>query len=283
VRLANFHRAGELEALLDSQQGLPDPDLPPRRGGQPPGEPGEEQPPDGPPRRRGGRPSRRGRAQDELPAAVKPYYEQRSGYANYWFNRYHQQRVWNAYLAHGDFADAGWNWKIRGQLAADGEVEIVLSENHAAIVMPQGRSEAEFGPSLSGEVGPPRSGGLLAALHLWQRLLVVGPRRFGEIHYVGTLPWKSDADLDDCLAATYGGVVAHLFFDPQTGHIVGLEMSLADDQDPCEIYFSDVREVQGRMLPHRWLIRHGDEEYADLQITAVEWKAAEATGSPSDK
>jgi len=282
VRLANFHRAGELEALLQSQQGPPNPDRPPRRGGPRRGPPDEPQPPDGPRRRggpeprRGGRPSRRGRGQAELPVAVKPFYEERSGYANYWFNRYHQQRVWNAYLARGDFADAGWNWKIRGQLAAGGDVEIELSQNEGAIVMPQGRSEAEFGLSLAQETSPPRSGGLLAALHLWQRLLLVGPSRFGETHYVGTLPWTSEVDLADCLAATYGGVATHFFFDPQSGHIVGIEMQAADDQDPCELYLSQFREINGRFMPHRWVIRRGDELFADLRITALEWATATA-------
>ena len=46
----------------------------------------------------------------------------------------------------------------------------------------------EFGPSLTGVTGPPRSGGLLAALHLWQRILLLGPRKFGEVYYLGEMP-----------------------------------------------------------------------------------------------
>ncbi|MEX2316359.1 MAG: trypsin-like peptidase domain-containing protein, partial [Pirellulales bacterium] len=49
VRLANFHRAGELEALLASEQGPREPDGPPRRG-QPPRPPreGDPNPPEAP-------------------------------------------------------------------------------------------------------------------------------------------------------------------------------------------------------------------------------------------
>ena len=279
VRLANFHRAGELEALLASEQGSGEEPPGPRRGrGRGPG-PRDEQPTPEQPRggeggrRRGAppdgrRPGRRGRGAAEISPAVKPFFEERAGYANFWFNRYHQQRVWNAFLARGDFAESGWNWQIRGTLAVGGEVDIQLSETAGVIVMPAGRSEAEFKLSLAEETSPPRSGGLLAALHVWQRLLVVGPRRFGEVHYVGKLPWSSESELADCLAGTYAGVDAQFYFDPASGDMIGIEMHAADDQDPCEIYFSDMRPVEGRSLPHRWTVRHGDEVFADVTVTS---------------
>ena len=43
-------------------------------------------------------------------------------------------------------------------------------------------------------------------------------------------------------------------------------MQAADDEDPCEIYFSDIRDVDGRRLPHQWTIRRGDETFAELEI-----------------
>jgi S1-C subfamily serine protease len=270
VRLSGIHREGELEALLQEQ---PDPPLPdrPRRG--------EERPPDSPPPddekpRQRPRPQRRAPAR--LPKAVRPYYEAAPGYANYWFNRYHQQRVWNAYLARGDFAETGWNWKITGRTAA-GDVAIELAEKSGTAVMPDGQSGAEFGASLTEAASPPRSGGLLASLHLWQRLMLLGPRRFGEVYYLGTLPWTSDEELSDCLVAIHGGVETRFYFNPTSGDIIGIETQLADDQDPCEIYFDDVRLVDGRSLPHRWLVRNGDNVFADLEVTAYSWDDAQST------
>jgi hypothetical protein len=142
--------------------------------------------------------------------------------------------------------------------------------------MPEGHSEAEFQLSLSEVTSPPRSGGLLATLHVWQRLLVVGPRRFGEVYYVGKLPWKSDNEPADCLAATYAGVDARFYFDPASGDIIGVQMQASDDQDPCEISFSDTRDIDGRWLPHRWTVRHGDEVFADITISAWERPASNA-------
>jgi hypothetical protein len=214
---------------------------------------------------------------------VRPFYEPAPGYANYWFNRYHQQRVWNSYLARGDFAEVPWNWKIAAQTAAGGSVTIELSEKSGSIVMPDGKSEAEFGPSLVTASSPPRSGGLLAALHLWQRLLLVGPRRFGDVSYLGTLPWISEADLSDCLLAIHGGVETRFYFNPTTGELVGFETQLADDEDPCEIYFEDIRSVDGRSVPHRWTVRHGDDVFAEMNVTTYDLGEGEESGSQGKK
>ena len=121
VRLAAVHREGELEALLQAEKEQPTPSSrkrepkPAKNPGQKPQqaratEPGEEPKP-GVPRL----PPRQAKRKSTLPKAVRQYYEAAPGYANYWFNRYHQQRIWNAYLAHGDFAETGWNWKINGK------------------------------------------------------------------------------------------------------------------------------------------------------------------------
>src|SRR5262249_49174368 len=156
-----------------------------------------------------------------VPKAVREFYEESPGYTNYWFNRYHQQRVWNAYLAHGDFTEVGWNWKITGKTAAGGDVEIELAEKHGSIILPDVKSGAEFAASLTDATSPTRSGGLLAALHLWQRLLLLGPRRFGDVYYLGATNWTSDEKLTDCLVGTTAGVESRFYFDPETGHSTG--------------------------------------------------------------
>jgi hypothetical protein len=268
VRLAGMHREGELEALLQAEHEPPVPDRP-KDGDEPkpdepktPRVPGPEKEPAPRNERRGGRKSESQR----VPRAVRKHFEEAPGYANYWFNRYHQQRVWNAFLARGDFAEAGWSWNVTAKTADGGDALIELNEKAGTITMPDGKSGAKFGLSLVEEQSPPRSGGLLSALHLWQRLLLFGPRRFGDVYYLGTLPWTSEEKLVDCLVATHGGVETRFLFDPESADLIGIEMQAADDEDPCEIYFSDYREVDGRYLPHRWTVRHGDEVFAELAI-----------------
>jgi serine protease Do len=279
VRLAAAHRDGELEELLqqeeEPQPKQPGKDHPPKPGDAPrpeiPNKP--ELPPDGKPKPGSPPPAiAKAKRPPALPKAVRKYYEAAPGFANYWFNRYHQQRVWNAYLAHGDFAETGWNWKIAAKTAGGkGDVSIDLSEKNGSITMPEGQSGVEFGNSLVEATGPPRSGGFLAALHLWQRLLLVGPRKFGEVYYLGTMPWKTDDKLADCLVATTSGVETRFYFEPQTSNLIGIELYTSEDDDPCEITFDDVRAVQGRFLPYHWTIRHRDEIFADLDITTYEF------------
>ncbi len=280
VRLAAAHRDGELAAMLEGGPEQPEPKQRKRPEGPPK--------PDAPKRIRAKK-----KKADALPDAVDKLFEARSGYANYWFNRDQQQRVLDAYKARGDFEGVGWNWTIAAKNAADGDVEITLAEDHGSFVEPAGQSAAEFTLSLSETLSPPRSGGLLATLHLWQRLLLVGPRQFGELHYFGTLPWPNSEQpngeqLADCLVGVQGGVETHFYFDPVEGDLVGIEMQAAEDQDPCEIYFSDFRAVNGRRLPHRWVVRHGDEQFADLRITKydlenVPAKPAEPTAEDAER
>lgn len=278
VRLAASHREGELAALVESGPEKPGHD---ERHPQKPDD--KPQPPEKPTPSEKSEGKAHAKKPVELPAEVAKFYEPRTGYANYWFNRYHQERVWNNFLARGDFAGANWNWMIRGKTAANEDVEVQLSEDHGSIVMPAGKSEAQFTTSLGESLSPPRSGGLLAALHLWERLLIVGPRKFGEVYYFGTLPWPGQHEPADCLVGLNGGVETRFYFDPTEGDLVGIEMQAADDQDPCEIYFSDIRPVGGRRLPHHWVVRHGDETFAELTITGYEWQGAATPDSSEIK
>jgi len=290
IRLAGVHRAGELEALLDTEQEPPVPDRVPEKEPKPGDKPkqGENpappKPGDGPkpgdPERARKRRLRSPHGKESIPKAVRQHYEEAPGYTNYWFNRYHQQRVWNAYLAHGDFAEAGWNWKIKGKNAAGADIEINLTEKNGRIVMPEGESGAEFGASLTETTSPPKSGGLLAALHLWQRLLLLGPKRYGDVYYLGTIPWSSDDKLADCLVTSTAGVETRFYFDADAGHCTGLELRITDDEDPCEIYFDDFRQVDGRTLPFHWTVRHGDDTFADLKIASYDWSATAKTQNP---
>jgi hypothetical protein len=49
--------------------------------------------------------------------------------------------------------------------------------------------------------------------------------------------------------------------------LLGVETYITRDGDPCELYFSDYRDVEGRKLPHRIEVRYGDKRYAILTIS----------------
>jgi hypothetical protein len=108
------------------------------------------------------------------------------------------------------------------------------------------------------------------ALHLWRRLLVHGPERFGEVYYLGTAPLIGRQGLFDVLVAVHNVTESHFSFDPASGYLVSLEMYPDSGIDPCEVDFADYREVKGRSVPHRLTVRHGDTVFADIQWEQIE-------------
>jgi serine protease Do len=290
VRLAGVHRTGELEQLIkaqpaeappqpnpdqpDPQQPPPaeperEPPMPPRPGGPRPGGPRPDRPgPDRPaPDRPGAHPQR------PMPEIVKQHFEARPGYANYFFNRQAQERIWRGLVSHGDFSGRG-DFTLTGQLENGGDVRFVVGEQEVTGAFPAGNVRMLAGDDLSINLDPPGSGGLLAALHLWRRLLVHGIERFGQVYYQGAFPMPGQDALADVLVGVHGGVETRFFVDPGGGRLLGLELIVADDLDPCELYFSDYHDVEGRFVPHQIEVRHGADVYTVIKLTAFEAAAA---------
>jgi len=260
ARLAGHHRQAELLELLEGRN-WPQPELPDR-----PGEPDEPLPdaPEQPKKPRFGLP-----AKAKLTGVVAEHYVARRGYANYWFNQYHQDRIWNKISA-GKDPHGGYDWVVGGKVETGGDFQIELSRHRGTIEMPRGVSSADLTLPVTESSSPPGSGGLLAALHGWQRLRVAGLEKFGDVYYLGTLPWDKPDNLVDCLVGVYGGAEYRFYFDPESADLVGLEFFRTSDDDPCEIYFEDQRDVDGLRLPHRWVIRYGDEIYAALEVNSFD-------------
>jgi serine protease Do len=119
---------------------------------------------------------------------------------------------------------------------------------------------------LDQQLAPAGSGGLLATLHLWRRMLLMGPQEFGETYYLGTAPLMDHAGLFDYLVATHNVVETHFAFDPQTGYLTAVEMFPEMNVDPCEVHLSDYRPVGSLQLPHRMIVRQGNERFAELIV-----------------
>ena len=49
--------------------------------------------------------------------------------------------------------------------------------------------------------------------------------------------------------------------------MIGLEMYPDLSLDPCEISFSDYRDINGRSLPHQLKVRYGNNEFAVIELT----------------
>ena len=256
VRLDGVHAREELLALIH------------RQAPQPPGAPDEPQPGQ-PPRRRPTSPPKP-QPDVKMPDLIAQHFQQRNGYANYYFNLLHRRRVWDAFNARASFRDASGVWHLVGEATGARPFTLMLDNEVSTGVFSDGRVTVSGDRDLSEELGPRGSGGLLAALHLWRRLLVVGPQQFGDVYYLGTAPLVGRKGSFDVLVGTHDVVESRFVFDPETGQLVAMEMFPDTGVDPCEVYFSEYAEVGGQLIPHHMLIRHGGRIFAELQIQEIE-------------
>jgi S1-C subfamily serine protease len=270
VRLQGVHRSGE---LLTKMQGRPpQPPAPqPRPDDKPEEEP--EDKPDQPQQPRLRLPARPAAA--PMPEHVKASFEARPGYVNYHFNRLAQQRIWKGLTARGDFAELNGAWTLEGTLEGLGEARFELTDAKAHVKLAAGEAAINVGDNLAESLDPPGSGGLLAALSLWRRLLVTGIDGYGEVSYLGTMPMAGRDGLVDCLVGIHAGVECRFLTDPDSGQLLGVEMFADEQLDPCELYFADYTEVQGRLLPRTITVRHGDGLYGRFEFTKITLAAGE--------
>jgi serine protease Do len=275
VRLPGLHDEAELTALVQQNQEAEE--LKPEEGDEPQPEkaPGDDSEGHGDDEPKSPIPGF-GQLNEEpkLPPAVTERYIERRGYANYWYNQQGQRRFWRRYLERSAIEGAGYAWRLSGKLETGDAFALDVSAEQADIRLPWGKSGAVFTGEVRDQLSPPRSGGMLLAIHAWQRLVDKGLERFGEVTYIGQLPHGPDNLPEDCLVGLYEGMEVRFFFSSKTADLTGVELSSADDADPCEIYFSEFEESAGRILPRRWWIRSGDAVFAELVVD--QWQINES-------
>lgn len=268
VRLSGLHRQGELSQAIEGLRPeeplpLPPPDeeskpKTPNPGDKPDGQkkfnPGDRQPAGSPP------------TAAEIPEIVKKHFQEKRGYANYYFNKLNQERIWNAFNGGSRLADQRGEWSLSGSLPNGGTFNLKINDNQVVLKGPSLQSQWTAGDNLGSSLEPPHSGGLLAALYLWRRLAVEGFSRFGEVYYLGTAPLAGREGLVDVIAGAHKGAECRFYFEPVEGHLLAMEMFPEEDADPCEIYFSQYRDADGRILPGRMEVRYGDELFGIFAI-----------------
>ncbi|MGW8257733.1 MAG: hypothetical protein ACWGMZ_09635, partial [Thermoguttaceae bacterium] len=194
----------------------------------------------------------------EMPEIVKRHFHAKRGYANYFFNKQNQERIWNAWNKQCNFAHQHATWIFAGNLSDGDSYGLRIGPGGVLLKTATIQLQWTVGDDLSATLDPPNSGGLFAALYLWRRLAVEGFSRFGDVYYLGTIEPGTREGLVDMLVGTYKGAECRFHFEPKTGDLSALEFFSADNRDPCEIYFSDYREFQGRLFPTRLEVRCGD-------------------------
>ena len=262
--------AGVLETPAEGEK----PDAKPNGGKGPrPGQPT-------PPRRAGA---------DKSPA--KKLYEPKAGFANYHFNREAVAALRAATAKTSDLTAFAGPWSAAGTVeladrrgaatltwgeTADGQAEVRLSRNGVTDAV---RPLAAGVPL--GELQLPQgSGGMLAALYQYRRLLTLWDKGFeAGFDHGGHAPLYPPAAKPggrardrrvDCevVHTKHGPFEATWFYDLSTRRLIGGESVATKDEDPCELYFADYKPVDGVELPHTVRVRVGDKPYATVTIDA---------------
>jgi len=264
--------------------------------GDPPPIPGQPRDPKEPPRIPMPRPGQPGPDDEDEsnPAAESPaakFFEKKEGFANYYFNRLEKDRVLNSLKKQGDFTKSKSEWLLEGERIrpVKDAVRAVIGDSTVKLVV--GDQEVSLEPLKPGEslvnLREPRdSGGLLAALYLWRRFLHLGEKGFElGFHYGGTEPYYPDGTpasrlLADVLNTEHGPFFAKWFVDQADGKLLGLEVFIEKDQDPCELNFSDYREIEGRLVPTRFDVRFAGKDFGTFSWNRVR---ASHSGTPKEE
>lgn len=221
-----------------------------------------------------------------MPEHLKKYFEAKRGYANYYFNKQQQERVLGAWSKRSDLGQMKGKWSIAGQLPSGRSFAFEIDDDggvfklaaNQQLGLPPSETPWTATDNLGAVLAPINSGGLLPTLYVLRKLAVEGPQRFEEVYYFGTAPLLWQGELMDVVCALYRKVECWFYFHPTTGDLMAVEMFPEENTDPCEVYFSEYQQVEGRWLPGKMEVRYGDDPYGTF--LSLQWTSKVQSGSP---
>jgi len=185
-----------------------------------------------------------------MPDAVKKVFQEKHGFANYFFNKQEQDRVLKLWKPPGDAKGRRGVWTFVGKLLSGKEVRFRVADNEAELQAPAGDSKWTLGAKFAEAFQPGSNNGLLPAMFLYRLMALDGPKGFTDVYYLGTLPLPPQEELLDVIVADYHGVDSWFYYDAH-GRLAAMEIFADEHSDPWEIHFAEHREVDGRDLPGR--------------------------------
>jgi serine protease Do len=265
VRLAGVHSPAQLAAIVEGQSQSP--------GDTPEGPPPEKDGPKKPEKPGPAKKETPGKPAD-LPAALRDLYDPRPGFVNHAFNVVERDRV-AAELARGRPRLGTGGWRFAGTLESGKPFRLELSDRRGVVDLPTGSSQVDALGELDRNPEPPGSGGMLAALLIWRRMLLEGPAPIGRTTYWGRAP-LDPADLAeagsvalvDVLETAVAGIEARIGVD-EAGLVRWIDLWTAPDADPCEIrfsYFRKASDIEPSVMPTMLDVRRGTEPFGRFTI-----------------
>lgn len=269
VELRGLHRASELREkpkMPGEERPVPKPGQEPKPGKEP-----ERKPGDSP------RPIPEGLHPQPTPVPEqwKHLFEERPGYANYYFNRLAQERALAAFDEFAALKSLNGRWKFSGQTHAEQPFVFTLAERGLGLKI--GNDGVYFQP-LDGTDPvdePPKTGGLLTALAQFKQLTTAGAESFSVCEYVGSEPLDGHGPRCDVLLTQTGQVQTKWFIRQSDQRLIGFDTALTRDVDACEIRFAESAPFDGRPFPTPFIVRSGGTEFGTFRVTAIELLPAE--------
>ena len=275
VRLTGVHATEELVDLIEGESARQVPEIP---EGHPDPEKQKE------PKKKGER-----KAKDEdtaipahYPEKYKHLFVKRSGFANYYFNLEHQKRVWTGFITNGDFTSQNFSWRLTALDEQDREIVIVLADEKSGIQINGESLVLDPEEDLSAQLFPADSGGLLVALHLWRKMLVLGPEKFGDVVYFGSIPNQIAKGLGDVLVATQGAIESNFVFDQNDHKLLAMEMYPDIETDPCELYFDDYQVDNDLIVPGLIKFQYKTNPARSIRIQQIEFLGDQSSSKPEE-
>ncbi|MBI1349029.1 PDZ domain-containing protein [bacterium] len=204
------------------------------------------------------------------PEEWKHLFEAREGFANYYFNRLAQDRLFKSLEEYAGLKSNETRWKFAGTLA-DGQ-EFVATLAPQGLGLKIGKSGIYFQP-LDGSDPvdePAGTGGFLTALEQLKLLLSRGAEAFSVVTYIGSEPLDGVGPKVDVLQTDVGLVQARWYFSQTSSRLVGFDSSLARDVDACEVRIHSVDDFQGKRFPSAFTVRSGEREFGSFRVNALE-------------
>jgi hypothetical protein len=229
------------------------------------------------------------RAPMGAPSPAAKFFEAKKGFANYYFNRQARDRLLANFRKHGDFSSLKGKWTIVGEGARKQTARIYftpISKGKAEKVqvkMTMGDTDDTFDPVTSEGAelrAPAESGGLLMSLFAYHLLLTQGAKGFTlECNHGGVEPFypplpkgkkvKSLKELRvdaEVLLTKVSYITTKWYFSTKDQTLLGFESRADDESDPCEVYFSDYKKVDGRMVPGLMVVRHRNDLFGTFTL-----------------
>lgn len=262
IRLQGVHTDEDLVKIVAGNE--PAPTVPPKPGEQP---------------KLPGTPNVTARPSVKAPAGYEDLFEKQTGFANYYFNKQQQQRVWDQAVGDSSFGKYTDSWKLTGKDSQGAEVEIVLGDEQSGIKTADEAFVLKLSEDLTTQAEANPRNAFLLALHQWRELLRLGPNKFGQSVYFGEIPDQA-GERFEMIVATRDILETNLLFDMTDGRLRVFESYLDEDQPPCAIKFSGYQSGNGPLLPTTisYQFGNGDAE----TITIEKFELGEATESDQD-